>query len=184
MSSLGPASVPLSPAACPFPEAKKILIKAEVCWLKNTEVVELLTRHVEYLLPVSREPPNQPPGAACSCSQAAARAGGRYLPCPDLHQRPMGWVHSNDQVAQSTCSTGAPCASSARMATTGARRPTAKPCARRTRSSRRAHVPCVGAVRRQRAARPGPERLSARRSATRTCSTAITRMRSRMMAHR
>lgn len=30
----------------------------------------------------------------------------------------------------------------------------------------------------------GPERLSARRSATRTCSTAITRMRSRMMAHR
>ena len=63
MSSQGGSSVPLSPAACQFPKAKEVLLKAEQSWLKNTEVCELLLNYVAYNLPVSKEPPHQPPGA-------------------------------------------------------------------------------------------------------------------------
>ncbi|KAK9846619.1 hypothetical protein WJX81_007767 [Elliptochloris bilobata] len=38
------------------------MLKAEQTWLKNTEVCELLLNYVAYNLPVSKEPPNQPPG--------------------------------------------------------------------------------------------------------------------------
>lgn len=55
--------MPLSPAACQFPKAKEVLLKAEQSWLKNTEVCELLLNYVAYNLPVSKEPPHQPPGA-------------------------------------------------------------------------------------------------------------------------
>ena len=56
------SSLPLSPAACQFPKAQAIIRKAEGSWLKNTEVCELLMNYVAYNLPVSKEPPSQPPG--------------------------------------------------------------------------------------------------------------------------
>ena len=42
---------------------RDILTKARTSWLRNQEVVDLLSRHRQYGIRVSKEPPQKPPGA-------------------------------------------------------------------------------------------------------------------------
>ena len=59
-----PASSPLITAAYGLLlEHMRILGSAKVRWLDAKEVMILLTKPVEYLLPVTPEPPNLPSGA-------------------------------------------------------------------------------------------------------------------------
>ena len=41
---------------------RDILTKARTSWLRNQEVVDLLSRHRQYGFRVSKEPPQKPPG--------------------------------------------------------------------------------------------------------------------------
>ena len=46
---------------------RDILTKARTCWLRNQEVVDLLTNYRAYHFKVSKEAPQKPPGIAiCS----------------------------------------------------------------------------------------------------------------------
>ncbi len=45
---------------------RDILTKARTSWLRNQEVVDLLSRHRQYGFRVSKEPPQKPPGAHTS----------------------------------------------------------------------------------------------------------------------
>ena len=57
------AAEPLNLEDTTYPSAvREILRKANRSWLKNTEVTDLLLNYVAYNLPISRDPPHQPPG--------------------------------------------------------------------------------------------------------------------------
>ena len=52
------------PAITELPRVlRDILTKARTSWLRNQEVVDLLSRHRQYGFRVSKEPPQKPPGA-------------------------------------------------------------------------------------------------------------------------
>lgn len=73
---------------------RNILTKARTSWLRNQEVVDLLTNYKAYDFRVSKEPPQKPPGTAlihlkpevivwlapmiagCPASQACLHVGG------------------------------------------------------------------------------------------------------------
>ena len=51
------------PATRELPKVlRDILTKARTSWLRNQEVVDLLSRHRQYGFRVSKEPPQKPPG--------------------------------------------------------------------------------------------------------------------------
>ena len=66
------SATPLDAGAIHLPQtARDILLKGREAWLKNTEVLELLQNYRDYRFPVSKEPPEQPPGGRCPPGRAA-----------------------------------------------------------------------------------------------------------------
>lgn len=58
---------PLDPSDVDLPEAtQEILDKGKRCWLKNTEVCDMLLNHAACNLRVAKEPPCKPPGKVLS----------------------------------------------------------------------------------------------------------------------
>ena len=70
---------------------RDILTKARTSWLRNQEVVDLLSRHRQYGFRVSKEPPQKPPGVCTITVHWCNIVCATSMPI-EIHVRLSAWV--------------------------------------------------------------------------------------------